>query len=769
MTTGLSLTTIIALIRKEIDGAQKAKPGKDGKAGATGPKGERGPKGDTGPAGKQGPKGNDGKQGKPGKDGADGQDGADGVGIERIEQDVDDAIVVHMTDGTIYTIEMPWGKNSTEVHYKVSGGSSNGGGTGGGAEGTVDLSNYVQKPASNAAWMVYKKDTGWAPVTTDLVATNPDVIFRNAKGQFASTKELEGLTNQLEVNRYFAEQMEAAGEKLSEAPVDDKYYARKNAEWAYISFDSKTQNRRLSNIMQARLAVNQVLPEFSGEPSFALGNPVEGFVAPEEPETGEMANYVYIHQYRRISFNDLEQTMIQLEIGDHINFSNIGTKNMSLIMTITGGGVTKVGDRYEGVFDYEINGYDWGDVGSTMRLKEGLQYTFFATKSGPTSEGGGGATTDGRISDTQITNWDTAYGWGDHAEAGYAKDVPPWDYEFTANTLVLRDGSGNLKGKKVVGQTLQMTSGGTSDIAPRPNDHIFYSSVSNQLYKNSREGMRAALGITNASDGVNKGQEYRYLLKTITQNLSSRPGEFTVDSFNAEFVNQISLYVTDADSRPSPNVSNGYYIELEFDGETALYKITGADNSQFMFVSWVSGELVTLDEGKTYTVKAFQTVGNIWDGENIDVGNGKLSANDGAFSGKVTIGTVYNPTEGLTLQSSSDENMRTVRVAYDDSYYSDFIQAGAGGTIFSQGGGATFRWNTNGNTVMQLQGNNLQVAGTVSSDAGPLVSTRDLIAAFTTLRNAVRDEQTVEDLRESITNCIGGLIEKWEAMEGNDD
>ena len=112
MSTGVSLTTIIALIRKEIDGAHKAgKDGKPGKDGPAGPKGERGPKGDTGPAGKQGPKGNDGKQGKPGKDGADGQDGADGVGIERIEQDVDDAIVVHMTDGTIYTIEMPWGKN----------------------------------------------------------------------------------------------------------------------------------------------------------------------------------------------------------------------------------------------------------------------------------------------------------------------------------------------------------------------------------------------------------------------------------------------------------------------------------------------------------------------------------------------------------------------------------------------------------------------------------------------------------------------------------
>ena len=98
--TGISLATIIALIRKEVDGAQKAgKDGKPGKDGAQGPKGERGPKGDTGPAGKQGPKGNDGKQGKPGKDGADGEDG---VGIERIEQDVDDAMVIHMTDGTLH-------------------------------------------------------------------------------------------------------------------------------------------------------------------------------------------------------------------------------------------------------------------------------------------------------------------------------------------------------------------------------------------------------------------------------------------------------------------------------------------------------------------------------------------------------------------------------------------------------------------------------------------------------------------------------------------
>ena len=198
--TGISLATIIALIRKEVDGAQKAgKDGKPGKDGAQGPKGERGPKGDTGPAGKQGPKGNDGKQGKPGKDGADGEDG---VGIERIEQDVDDAMVIHMTDGTIYTIEMPWGKDSTQVHYKVNG-------SGGGSGGSIDLEGYIKEPDTDEAWMVYKKGVGWAPVTTDLVATNPDILFRDAKGRFKSTDTVPDLKNQLEVNRWFLEQLES--------------------------------------------------------------------------------------------------------------------------------------------------------------------------------------------------------------------------------------------------------------------------------------------------------------------------------------------------------------------------------------------------------------------------------------------------------------------------------------------------------------------------------------------------------------------------------
>ena len=67
-----------------------------------------------------------------------------------------------------------------------------------------------------------QEGTGWAPVTTDLVATNPEVVFRNSKGQFASTEEYEGLTNQLEVNRYFADRLEAAGEPTTDARIGDQ-------------------------------------------------------------------------------------------------------------------------------------------------------------------------------------------------------------------------------------------------------------------------------------------------------------------------------------------------------------------------------------------------------------------------------------------------------------------------------------------------------------------------------------------------------------------
>ena len=113
-----------------------------------------------------------------------------------------------------------------------------------------------------------------------------------------------------------------------------------------------------------------------------------------------------------------------------------------------------------------------------------------------------------------------------------ALEIPPWDYEFTPNTLVLRDNSGNLKGKKVIGQTLQMTTGGTTDIAPRPDDTIFYSSVSNQIYKNSKEGMRDALDVYSKSEADNLAPSNTLEGSWLYGASASRSGDFTTRNAN---------------------------------------------------------------------------------------------------------------------------------------------------------------------------------------------------------------------------------------------
>ena len=199
---GIGLVSIVALIRKEI--ADAGEIGPQGEQGPKGEKGSQGPKGNTGPAGKQGPKGNNGKQGKPGKDGKDGEDGKDGIGIEDIRQDGDDTMVITMTDGETYEIELPKGEN-TEIRYQSAGGGG----------GSVDLSKYVEKPTTDDGWMVYKLGEGWALATTDLIETNPAVTFRDAKGRYKSTADVSDLTNQLKVNRFIANELDAQAETLA--------------------------------------------------------------------------------------------------------------------------------------------------------------------------------------------------------------------------------------------------------------------------------------------------------------------------------------------------------------------------------------------------------------------------------------------------------------------------------------------------------------------------------------------------------------------------
>jgi len=51
------------------------------------------------------------------------------------------------------------------------------------------------------------------------------------------------------------------------------------------------------------------------------------------------------------------------------------------------------------------------------------------------------------------------------------------------------------------------------------------------------------------------------------------------------------------------------------------------------------------------------------------------------------------------------------------------------------------------------------------ADGHLVMSTRDLIETLSTLRNATKDETTLEGLRDAIGNAVGGLVEKFEAMQ----
>ena len=234
-----TLYQILTLVKDEIKKSQVGEVKKIiGPAGPKGEKGEVGGQGLQGPKGDKGSKGDRGLKGDKGPAGADGQngrDGSDGVGIDRIEQGLENEIIMYLTDGSSYMVEMPLGEGglNTEVHYKSIGG------TGSGDGGTVDLSGYVRRPNSNlrnGEWLLYQENGGskqWAEATTDKIATNPDVTFRDAKGRFRSTKDLDDLTDQLKVNRFIANELDALNEAVEniEFPegVDLTGYATKEA------------------------------------------------------------------------------------------------------------------------------------------------------------------------------------------------------------------------------------------------------------------------------------------------------------------------------------------------------------------------------------------------------------------------------------------------------------------------------------------------------------------------------------------------------------
>ena len=82
-------------------------------------------------------------------------------------------------------------------------------------------------------------------------------------------------------------------------------------------------------------------------------------------------------------------------------------------------------------------------------------------------------------------------------------------------------------------------------------------------------------------------------------------------------------------------------------------------------------------------------------------------------SGNVGIGT-SSPSKGLQIQSSLAEDWRTLRVAYDGTYYADIAQTGASGLYYRAFGGLNHVWESGGTERMRIDSSGNFLVGTTA-------------------------------------------------------
>jgi hypothetical protein len=173
------------------------------------------------------------------------------------------------------------------------------------------------------------------------------------------------------------------------------------------------------------------------------------------------------------------------------------------------------------------------------------------------------------------------------------------------------------------------------------------------------------------------------------------------------------------------SVNNGLYIAR--DGLTTQYNSEGLHSSASFTVNTggTSNQAMTIDVGGNTTISAGA-------GDTL-----KLEKASGAYL-VFTDGTATNAS--VSARSKQDSGLDAL--------------------VFAVGPSQTTCMSINDSGRVDITGS-LYVNGT------PKIGTVDLIKAFSKLRDAVKDEDTVEALKESITNCIGGLIEEWESMQAS--
>jgi hypothetical protein len=139
------------------------------------------------------------------------------------------------------------------------------------------------------------------------------------------------------------------------------------------------------------------------------------------------------------------------------------------------------------------------------------------------------------------------------------------------------------------------------------------------------------------------------------------------------------------------------------------------------------------------------------------------------------------PVDNTGVITDGAANLGSTTGRFNNAYFSGIVRTGSGVTsetgaqigpsVYSRNAvsddtAANEVWRGYGADVItsRIRSNGNAYFGTVYANGSPLTRNRDLIETLSTLRAATQDETTLEGLRDSIGNAIGGLIEKFEAM-----
>jgi hypothetical protein len=191
------------------------------------------------------------------------------------------------------------------------------------------------------------------------------------------------------------------------------------------------------------------------------------------------------------------------------------------------------------------------------------------------------------ITNTQVSNWDTAYGWGDHATAGYYLASNPAGYTTNTGTVTSVSGTGTVNGITLSGT---VTSSGDLTLGGTLSNVSLTTQVTGTL-----PVANGGTGITSFGTGV----------ATSLGNNTNANGGFVVTDGTATLTNKtltdpaiIGTILEDVYT-----ISDGAAFEID-PGNGSIQLITLGASRTPKATNFAAGEAITLmvDDGTAYTL-----------------------------------------------------------------------------------------------------------------------------------------------------------------------